>query len=227
MADSLLQKLRTRVKEDKPILWNFLGDSIAHGALHTWGWRAYVELFEERVRYQLGRRNDLVINGACSGSNIGSVANGLEHRCLRFHPDMVTIAVGMNDAVAGGDGVASFEKNYLAVIDRLRRQTAATVFLQTPNTIDWANAATRSALPEYAEAIRRIGRQADVPVCDHYAVWERYQQTEGMQVFYLLNDPIHPNADGHRMLANTLLHWLGYGPMARKDPLENFPVDPS
>ena len=48
----------------------FTGDSITHGALHTMGWRSYPEHFAERVRWELGRMRDIVINTGISGDRM-------------------------------------------------------------------------------------------------------------------------------------------------------------
>ena len=58
--------------------------------------------------------------------------------------------------------------------------------------IDLANSPNRVALEAYMQAVLAIGERNGIPVCDHYGVWQRYAQTEGKQLFYLLNDPVHP-----------------------------------
>ena len=199
-----------RAHSDHPCTWLFLGDSITHGALHTWGSRDYVERFDEAIRWGLGRRGDVVINTAYSGMNIKSVSDELDHRCLRFPADVVSVTVGMNDCNAAATGVEAFTETYQRVIDRLRQETTAAIFLQTQNTIDVANSPGRAALPEYMQAVRDMATANDLPVCDHYAVWDRYSGTAGKQIFYLLNDPVHPGAEGHLLMARTLVGWLGY-----------------
>ena len=49
---------------EKPVKWLFAGDSITHGALHTFGQRDYAQLFNERVRYEMGRPQDVVLPNA-------------------------------------------------------------------------------------------------------------------------------------------------------------------
>lgn len=212
------QSLRERTHAEAPIVWAFLGDSITHGALHTWGRRDYVELFTERVRWQLRRPLDVVIKTAISGYTVPALADGLERLCLRFRPDIACIMLGTNDATAGPDGVPAFEEHYVALVERIRAETGALVLLQTPNPIDLPNAQTRAALPCYVDAIHRVAARTTAPLCDHYAAWQAYHaRTSGL--FYLLNDPLHPNADGHLLFANTLLDYLGYGPMEQLLPV--------
>jgi len=225
MSEAVLAALRVRAQSPAPITWVFLGDSITHGALHTWGHRDYVELFDERVRWELRRVDDVIINTAYSGFRARDILAQLEHRCLRFQPDMVSIMVGMNDAAEGLTGIPAFEDGYHRLIERLRRESAAQVFLHTTNTVDAFSDSglARATLPQYNEAIRRVARDADLPLCDHYAVWGAYEEKAvGMVRQYLLSEQIHPNAYGHRLMADTLLSWIGYGLPAEPDPLAAF-----
>jgi len=223
MSLSFLEMLRQRAQNDQPIVWNFLGDSITHGALHTWGWRDYVELFAERVRYQLQRDRDVVIKTAYSGYSLPPTLATLEQRCLRFQPDVVGIMVGVNDASLGMENLPAYEAQYLTLIERIRQDTPALVFVQTFNLLDTPNAAVRGeCIDAYADAVRRIARTAAVPCCDHSAAWQAYEAQAEAQRCYLLNDALHPNHFGHLLLANTLLEWLGLGKLERGTPLDGF-----
>lgn len=223
MSLSSLQCLRERVRDQQPILWNFLGDSITHGALHTWGWRDYVELFEERVRWQLARADDVVIKTAYSGYTVPATLSALERRCIRFQPDVVGIMLGVNDANLGMDNLPAFAEGYLELIRRIRAETPALVFVQTPNRLDTANSAARGeCIAAYAEEVRRVARTAGVPCCDHYAAWEAWEAHMQYESYYLRNDPFHPNAFGHLLFANTLLEWIGLGRFAQWTPLDGF-----
>lgn len=214
--------LKTRVKKEDPITWLFLGDSIQHGAFHTFGMRDYVELFDERVRYQIWRINDVVINTSYSGYTVPRVAEELELRCLRFNPDIVGIALGVNDSVEGADGVDAFEQKYSEMIQRIRRETHAHVFLMTQNMIDTEHDPTRISYPLYVEAARRVAAKEKTPLCDIYNVWQQYNSDPSCNRFYLMDDELHPNGFGHRLIANSLLKWIGYGPLERMDPIIGF-----
>ena len=49
-----IEKIANLLSGKLPVRWIFTGDSITHGGLHLAGWRDYVQLFEERVRWELG-----------------------------------------------------------------------------------------------------------------------------------------------------------------------------
>src|SRR5206468_2375866 len=84
-----LQKIQSLVRSPEPVTWVFTGDSITHGAHHTFGWRSYPEHFAERVRWELRRYRDVVINTGVSGDTIKGVAADVDHRVLRFRPNVV------------------------------------------------------------------------------------------------------------------------------------------
>ncbi|HEX2951436.1 MAG TPA: SGNH/GDSL hydrolase family protein [Armatimonadota bacterium] len=225
MSLSSLQTLHERAKSAQPILWNFLGDSITHGALHTWGRRDYVELFEERVRWQLQRADDVIIKTAYSGSSVPVTLETLGQRCIRFQPDIVSIMLGVNDASLGMENLPAFAEGYLTLIRRIHKETPALIFIQTPNRLDIPNSAMRGQCIEaYVEEVRRIAELADVPCCDHYAVWQAYETHTQNGSHYLRNDPLHPNNFGHLLLANTLLEWIGLGQLQHMTPISDFNI---
>jgi lysophospholipase L1-like esterase len=66
--------------KNKPITWVFVGDSITHGARHTNGWRSYSEHFAERMRWEMKRYTDTVINTGITNDTIHP--NEIGHRAI-------------------------------------------------------------------------------------------------------------------------------------------------
>jgi acyl-CoA thioesterase-1 len=194
-----------RLRAGDPLKWVFAGDSITHGALHTNGWRDYTELLSERVRYELKRSRDCVIKTGVSGWRIGKIASDLEWSVLQYQPQVVSIAIGMNDATAGEAGVTAFENAYREVITRVAAATDPILILHTPPRILPLDP-TRTTLQLYAEAVRRIAADTGAVLVDHHAAWEPLEQTG--RIAYFLSNAIHPNEYGHRLMAATLLRTL-------------------
>src|SRR5687767_5510733 len=92
---SLLAGPAARVK------WLFTGDSITHGALQTFGYRDYVEHFDERIRYELRRTFDYVLKTGTNGWRITNLKTELKWNVLQFSPQVVSLNFGMNDCVSG------------------------------------------------------------------------------------------------------------------------------
>src|SRR5512133_1528760 len=79
----------TRIRETladkaRPRTWVLTGDSITHGAKHTAGSRSYVEHFAERLRWEMGRGQDVVINTGLSGDRADGLLRNFDWRIARF-----------------------------------------------------------------------------------------------------------------------------------------------
>ncbi|MFN0052670.1 MAG: SGNH/GDSL hydrolase family protein [Planctomycetales bacterium] len=191
-----------------PATWVFTGDSITHGALFTEGWRSYPEHFSERVRWELRRFHDVVINTAICGERSGGLLANLEQRVLRFRPDVVMVMVGMNDAVAGPSGRDDFRGNLVELVGRLREAGAIPV-LQTPNLIYIPNCGNRGDVPAYVEIIRVVAELVEVPLIDHWRHWETRKPEPDAVLGWLQDQSIHPNYMGHREMARLVCEALG------------------
>jgi lysophospholipase L1-like esterase len=206
-----------RVKElltsDRPIKWLFYGDSITHGALHTFGGRDYVELFAERVRYELGRTMDVVINTAISGHTTRDLLDSFDWRVAQFRPDAVFIMIGMNDCnkLNGVDGEA-FDSNLRELVRKIDRLSALPVLQTTCPILPGRAPRLASRLNDYMDILRTVAAETGRPLIDHTAFWRRYSDS---QFFWMSND-CHPNAYGHRAFAVCLFQALGiYDPSSQ------------
>ncbi len=202
-------RIAERMKSDMPVKWLFAGDSITHGALHTWGARDYVEHFAERVRYEMGRKRDMVIKTGISGWSTQQVRDDIEWNILQFQSDVVSIMIGMNDSTTGREGVGKFRDNYCFILDRVLEKKGTYVILHTTNPI-WDQAKDRRGeLPLYVEEIRRIAAERQLPLVDHWDYWNRAWTESGGRRNYWMNDALHPGAYGHIAFVHLLFKELG------------------
>ena len=194
------------LRNERPLVWSFVGDSVTAASWHTWGSRGYPELFHERLR-ELGRTRDGVVNTAVSGWQVGDIAADLDTVCLRFRPDVVVIGTGLNDTRGGPDGVGAFMERYRHVVGRIRQETGALVVVQTPNgTLPTAPKHVVAHLDTYVEAVRELAADLDAVLVDHAHVWA---STDESSTFHWLGHGCHPNAYGHRAMARTLMQAFG------------------
>lgn len=201
-----LETVRSLLKADRPIKWLFTGDSITHGALHTFGWRDYVELFAERVRFELGRGMDLILNSAISGHTTRQLLAGFDWRIGQFRPDVVLIMIGMNDCSQGnGIDLAEFRGNLDRLVSGIE-ELGATPVLQTTCPILPGQAPERTPyFPAYMDVIRDLAGTRGLPLVDH----ERFWQARAPSHFYWMSNAFHPNEYGHRAFALCLYQALG------------------
>lgn len=185
----------------KPITWVFVGDSITHGALHTHGWRSYPEHFAERVRWELKRYTDIVINTGVTNDTTNILLNTWDERVACFKPGVVSIMEGMNDSCDGAIDKEKFAKNLSEIIRKVR-QIKAIPILHTMNTINPADL-QRKNLPEYVEVIRAVAQKEKAILVDNYQCWDVNSNPRKW-----LNDNIHPNEVGHRAIADEMFRTL-------------------
>lgn len=203
-----LDRIRAYLSGNESVKWVFAGDSITHGARHLMGHQDYMQLTEERVRWELGLERNLFIKTATSGWSIARISEDLDWRMLQFAPQIASFHFGMNDCKGGEEGIPAFKQQYLDVIRRTREACNSAIIVHTPNPIIPAGDGNREPyLPGYVDAVRQVADEAGAVLVDHYANWLTYM--ESAQIFYLMDDALHPNWYGHIFMAHALFRVLG------------------
>lgn len=195
-------RVRELLGTGQPLRWLFAGDSITHGALHTFGWRDYTEHFTERLRYEMARGRDHVIKTAISGWTVRQCLDDFDWSVAQHRPHVVSINYGMNDCTKGEKGLADFESNYRTVIERVHGELKAPIVLHVPNPILPNDVSRAAPLPAYSQVVRKLAAEQGCVLVDHAAGWE------GRSLWYLLSDAIHPNDLGHKLMAHLMLKEL-------------------
>ncbi|MFE9426899.1 SGNH/GDSL hydrolase family protein [Kitasatospora sp. NPDC006697] len=189
-----------------PMTWVFTGDSITQAVLHTHGERGWVEHVHERIRWQLDRITDIVVNTGVSGWRARDVVPHFDHLIGRFQPDVVSISLGTNDARAGRDGLDEFRQSMRELV---KRSAGAQLVLHTPVLVSQEGKAARGAMPAYCQAVRELAGETGALLVDHEAHWlAAFPKSDPIP---WLDDPAHPNAVGHRKMADHTLRALGLG----------------
>jgi len=191
-----------------PVTWVITGDSVTHGALHTLGWRSYPEHFAERVRWELRRMRDIVINTGVSGDRIPGVLADLEWRVLQFKPHVASLMFGMNDCNDGPAGREKFREDLATLVTRIR-EAGAIPLLNTPNTVYIKNSKGREDLPEYARIVREYAVANELALVDHWEHWQQAKPDQEQLLPWIEDSRIHPGVYGHREFAKEIFRVLG------------------
>lgn len=202
-----LDRIRARLADGEPVRWLFTGDSITHGAAHTNGARDYVQLFEERIRWELRRVRDHVLRTAISGRTAPDLESDLEWSTLQYRPHALSLMFGLNDANTPHPDPKGFE----GTLDRLigaGHEIGALVIVHTPNrTIATDTVERRANLAAYAGAARNAAASTGAILVDNHADWEAAELDGSIECW--IDHGCHPNAEGHRVLHRTLARTLG------------------
>jgi len=207
-----IQKLTDLIQQNGKLIWVFCGDSITHGARHTAGRRDYVELIEERVRYELEKTLHLFVNSGISGNTTSGILQALDHRVLRFQPDVFSLMIGMNDAARVP--LEEYERNLREIVSRVRAETKAEVLLQTCCAINPEECPQRLRYPEYMDTCRRVAADLETAFIDHHVEWEVIRTSAPATFTSWMANAFHPNALGHWIFADKILRDLDLGPLA-------------
>jgi lysophospholipase L1-like esterase len=195
------------ISGESPVRWLFCGDSITHGACHTWGHRDYTQHFAERVRFEMRRGRDIVINSAVGGETSRDLLADFDWRVTQFRPDAVFLMMGMNDCEQTRTmKVEEFRANLEEFCRRVREVVGSLVVLQTsPPIIKGMGPNREGSFPAFMDAIRSVAHSRALPLVDHQAFW---QQNANKHTFWM-SDAIHPGSYGHLALATCLFEALG------------------
>lgn len=204
-----LERIKELLRQNTPLKWLFTGDSITAGVKHTHGYRSYPEIFSERIRWEMNRPGDIVVNTAISGNITQDILDDFNWRVEQFKPDIVSLMIGTNDCARKEMTLKIFENNLNILLDSIRSTDAIPV-LHTPNAIIKEYAPERAGLFKYVKVIQKTAEKKSMILVDNYAYWEEVMKNHsGINVFKeWLNDPLHPNGTGHQEIARLLFKKL-------------------
>lgn len=214
--------LENLIAGPEPVNWLLTGDSITHGLKHTQGERSYPEHLHELIRGDLARVQDIFVNTAASGWRVTQLLDDFDRRVASWHPDIVTLMIGTNDASTSKSPVVTVGEFSESVADFTRRvrRLGAIPILQTPPTILAEYAPERSRIVGFAQGIRDVALAEGAILIDHFANWERLGASgQGGAPWGLFHDPFHPNAAGHAAIALEIAETLGLRGLPDRDRL--------
>lgn len=208
------ERINALLKQKDPVKWVFAGDSITMGVKHTHGHQAFPNIFEERIRWELQRMRDIVINTGVSGNTTQNVLEDFEWRITQFKPSVVSLMLGTNDC--GGYKIEDFEKNMNLLLIKIKQINAIPI-LHTPSLVIPERSPGRKRLPEFASVVREVAEKNNVILVDNWSHWENTLRDQPEVNVYKnwLNDPAHPNQTGHQEIARLMFRKLSiFDPLA-------------
>lgn len=209
-----LKPVAEMLKAKPPAKWLFCGDSITAGGSFTNGARDYTQLFSERVRWELARKPDIVINSAAQGETSRTLVERFDWRVRQFQPNMVFVMVGMNDCAeeAGKPAVPpeEFRANLKKLCALAKEIPSCHVALQTScPPLRKSSPQRESRYPEYMTIVREVAAESGVALIDHATYWAAFIKLEPTAHPLCMGQGWHPNEYGHRLMAELIFKDLG------------------
>ena len=226
-----LTRFRQRIDEvgrspdTGPVLIVALGDSITMGCTSL-GTLEPEAVYHARLKRMLEDRHPnavfSVINAGVGGQRAGDGLARLQRQVIAPRPDLVIIAFGANDAHAGEAGLDVYRDALASIVRQSRERTDADVVLMTP-PFQCTEASPRVAaahrdmveammhvqrsglLARYADVVRQLGTEHDVPVADVHARWQQLADAGLDTTAMLANGLNHPTGAAHRYSAELLM----------------------
>ena len=195
-------RIRQRMTSSRrPIRVVCFGDSVTGVYYHTGSQRAYTAMLELALERALpGTRVDAT-NAGISGHTTADGLARIDKDVLAHKPDIVTVMFGLNDMVRVS--LADYRKNLVTIVTRCRA-IGAEVVLATPNNVIETPRRPSRKLVEYCDVVREVSRELKVPLCDSFRGFDAARHHDRADWRLLMSDQIHPNMDGHRLIATQL-----------------------
>lgn len=215
------QRLADLMEEKDSLTWLFLGDSITHGLVYTYGYAGTPQLFEKFLKDDLGRTEDVVINTAVSGAHTVSTLNHIEQRMEKYIPDVVTIMLGTNDPYPDPKDIDAalpisadqYETNLKTIIARIREINSESVIILRSPTPMTADDGRKAGVLVNLERMKKVAAEdPQLIYVDQYT-----EVNEALQTYEWLDDNeqlflgnwLHPGINGQIVMAKQLIKACG------------------
>ncbi len=189
------------VNGSEPMRVVCFGDSVTGLYYHTGGRRAYTDLLEIALRRLCPRADVTTINAGISGHTTRDALKRIDKDVLAKKPSLVTVMFGLNDMTRVP--LDEYRANLLTIIEKCHA-VGAEVVLCTPNSVITTSGRPTEKLEQYCDVVREVAREANVAMCDTYAAYQAFREQNPQAWRLLMSDEIHPNHDGHEVIAEQI-----------------------
>jgi lysophospholipase L1-like esterase len=214
----MLSKTLSKLKSGDHTTIVALGDSITEITFHTRGHMNWVGFLSEALFETYGNGVCTIINSGKCASTFEESLTRLDRDVLRYQPDLVIIALGMNDAGKGLQSIDSFRLQVHEMVNTIREHCGSDILIRTPNpvvTVPGVPCPPEQPLPgkawesnirplaAYCQALVEVARELECDVVDHYSLWINKQfhfkhpVADPVGLWPRMGDAIHPGYLGH------------------------------
>jgi acyl-CoA thioesterase I len=186
----------------EPVKVVCFGDSVTGVYYHTGGRRAYTKMVEIALSRAYPTAKVTAINAGISGNTTRQGLARIDRDVLSHRPQLVTIMFGLNDLV--GTKPEVYASNLVEII-RKSRAVGSEVLLCTPNSVYDSPSRPAKRLEVFCDVVRKVGQEHNVPVADCYRAYQDVRKKNELDWAFLMSDAIHPNMDGHQLIAEEIV----------------------
>ena len=188
----------------KPVHIVCMGDSITAGtSLKDKEKERYAVLLQDMLRKRLGYDQVFSESRAVGGARLTDARAWVPRDLVGDPPDLVTILYGYNDK-SGAHTKAYFKDSLNDYLDRIARKTGGKTAVLLLPTIPGMGPRF-VMMDDFADAVRETAQARGLACFDLQKVFKDIGREK---VNDLLADMAHPNADGHRLIADSIANFL-------------------
>lgn len=219
----------------KTITVAFLGDSVTQGCFEVYknGENSVETVYDAKSAYSAKFKEFLnvlypdaiihIINAGISGDNSENGLNRMDEDVLQYHPDMLVVSYGLNDAgTFGAAGVGDYAARLKKIFEKAKSAGADVLYL-TQNYMtnevsvrisdplikriaaDCVKVQNDKILKKYFEAGKVVAEEEGVLIVDGYSVWESLEKANVEVTELLANRINHPVRVYHAYIAIKII----------------------
>ena len=233
-ANARLSRFHERMQQKRqdntrpPLLITAFGDSVTEGAMQL-GIFDYQSVYHARLKRMLesaypGVTFNMINAGICAQA-AGVALGRIDRDVIRFQPDLVLVAFGLNDSSNGPEGLDEFSHNLRQMVTLITQNTNAEIILVTTNHI--ISTPNDNVLPDYehfvepfivrqksgliaayAQRVRDLAREFSISIADVYERWDKLAQAGIDTTLFLSNGLNHPTPAAHIISAELIMQCI-------------------
>ncbi len=236
----IIKKFQNKIvspNDNEPITLAFLGDSVTQGCFEMYknAFNRTELVFDIASAYHTYVREILctlyprapinIINAGISGGSAVQGYKRLERDVLRFSPDLVVVAFGLNDANDGIENLATYQTAMTNICTTLVKQGIEVIVLTTNMMVTKKNynildkdfarindicchIQNDGVLDAYMDAARAVSKACGCRLCDCYQKWKTMYEN-GVNTDLLLSNGInHPTREMNYLFAHAIVETM-------------------
>jgi len=198
----------------------FTGDSITdcgRRAEHRPLGAGYVRMAVDLINARYPDNGCRFVNTGIGGNIVRDLFDRWTDDCIRHRPDWLSVMIGINDLNRhlsnnpDSYDVDTYRDYYEKILTRVNEETDAGLVLMTPFYMSTAapdpaegyRGRVMEILPEYNKVVSELADAYGARLAEPHAMFQRQFEFHRPDEFG--NEPVHPNATGHLLIAHE---WL-------------------
>lgn len=166
-----MQQIRGWLHQQQPRVWMFLGDETTAWLRHN-GQSGYAEMFRHRLRWELRRFPDLIVNAGVKNASIDELWKIARQGLMQCHPDVAFILPGKSDAQKASSEPHRYAEKIRELTDFLRQNGTEPVLQTCLPMESLFDMNSDDPMRQLSDLIREVAVVNNVPLIDHAEFWQ-------------------------------------------------------